>query len=138
MVAEETGAEAGGAQILGNTLQNPQEHAEMGYRAEEGHAHKDGAKVDEEIESAAHLANPPHEGGMGETGAFPRHAGGYAGEGEPSGGAAGLNHVHLEVGATTGRPKASKAAKRKQRAKTLKWARMAPLQAPDTHFQLHA
>ena len=45
--------------------------------------------------------------------------------------------IRDRVGTATGKPKISKAAKRKLRAKAVKWARFNPMPMPDTHFQLH-
>ena len=83
------------------------------------------------------MADSPHESGMGKVRAVPGHAGGDAGKEEPGGGSAGPDNLLVEVGPATDKPKVSKAAKRKLRAKAVKWARSNPLSMPDTHFQLH-
>ena len=137
VVAAATGAEAGGAQLLGGSLQDNPKYSEMGYLEAKGSSHKDGSEVDEEAASTPGVADPSHESGMGKIGTIPGHAGGYAGKEEPGGGDAGPDDLLVEVGPATGKPKVSKAAKRKLRAKTVKWARSNPLSMPDTHFQLH-
>ena len=130
-------AEAGGAQLLGNTIPNHQEYAQMGNLETEGTQNKDGPEMDEETTCPTHLAAQAHEGGMGEAGAFPGHAGGHDREREPGSGTPGPHDLPVEVSTTADQPKVSKAANRKRRAKAIKCARNAYLPLPDTHFQLH-
>ena len=137
LVAAATGAEAGGAQLSGGPLQDTQKHPQMVHLEAEGPSHQDGSEVDEEAASTPGVADPPHESSMGEDGALSGHTGGHAGKEEPGGGAAGLDNLLVEVCSAADKPKISKAAKRKLRAKAGKWARFNPLPMPDTHFQLH-
>ena len=130
-------AEAGGAQLLGNTIPHHQEHAQMGSPEKESTQNKNGPEMDEEAKSPGHLATQTHEGGLGEAGALPGYAGGHGVEEEPGSGAPGSHDISMEVGTTGSQPKISKAAARKRRAKAIKCARNAYLPLPDTHFQLH-